>query len=295
MRKLSWRPFISKFIEALNPWRSKAISLFGKIVVLNASAYSQLVYPLQVLPLSKQTASTIDKETRKFLWNGRAALVSLDKLCANRKNGGLGLFDLQRCKNKMRWKLKNITPNIEEHPCNLTRLVQGNKKGKRYKIDPLWKEISQASHPEVFTQAIVSPKWKLTNEKHGKALFKVHPKHAATLFKFAFSSLPMADRFHSPLPMPPCPMCKNGPDDHDHLLSCRKTEQAWEITQSHCGLQLGDLKDGLVEAWSQNKISPRAHYAAATLHGLWWYRCSTFFESLNLHEAILLNIKKLIL
>ena len=95
----------------------------------------------------------------------------------------------------------------------------------------------------------------------GRGFIGYTPKHASTLFKLAMRSLPLQDRFLSQLPLPPCSMCKNGPDSPSH-------HPMWSsIKNLVTGLQLKwiAIKRSSLKAWlkprSQNRISPRAHYA----------------------------------
>ena len=160
--------------------------------------------------------------------------------------------------------------------------------------DPFWSEVAVCTNPFYQHSNLVESKWSLSVPcKHGKGLFKMYPKHASTLFKYALNSLPMSDRFHSQLPLPPCWMCKNGPNDHQHLTRCSQALVAWDIAKRYSSVD-GEFHQGLVEAWSSKTPSLGALCAAATLHGLWWHRCSNLGDPIPLNETILINLNKII-
>ena len=104
------------------------------------------------------------------------------------------------------------------------------------KLEPFWREVEFSFNFKDPTTSLLC-KWQLSEPKsHGKGFGRLYPKHAATLFKFALKALPLQDRFHAQLPFSPCPMCKQGPDDHQHVLACTITKEAWDITLTQCGL-----------------------------------------------------------
>ena len=126
-----------------------------------------------------------------------------------------------------------------------------------------------------------------------KPFTKYTLKHTATVFKYALKSLPLPDRRHVD-PLPPCPGCGSRNDNHQHLIECQVANQAWQIAKQHAIISLGSFSEGLVEVWTKNKLKLNAHYAAATLHGLWWHRCGNLKgTTLTLQEAILTNLKKM--
>ena len=309
-----WSEHLRKFDLVLNQWKSRSLSLMGKIAVLNNLAFPQLIYPLQVASFDNVMSSKVNKLVREFIWNKGANLISLEKLKSPRKGGGLGLFDLDKVKNKLRWKTKlflkhdmmrtwrNIVTANLNRSCDYflgmkifkNNLSSTEKRKFKKMADPFWAEVALSINPLTYLVHLVESKWSLSVPcKHGKGLFKMYPKHASTLFKYALNSLPMSDRFHSQLPLPPCWMCKNGPNDHEHSVSCSKAVDAWNIAKANASVD-GEFHQGLVEAWSSKTPTLGALCAAATLHGLWWHRCSNLGSPITLQEAVRSNLNKII-
>lgn len=81
----------------LNMWRSRDLSLIGKILVLNTLIMSLFVYRLTVLPsLSQNVIHKINKIWSKFLWNDKKPKIAWKILCAPKINGGMGLSDFYK-------------------------------------------------------------------------------------------------------------------------------------------------------------------------------------------------------
>ena len=146
-------------------------------------------------------------------------------------------------------KLAVFKTNAISKPYNLGRRlfqesIHGYTQAHKSQLDPFWREVEFSIHFQEPTELLQS-KWLLADPvKHGKGFHRLYPKHASTLFKLAMRSLPLQDRFLSQLPLPPCSMCKNGPDSHLHTTQCDLASQAWSLVSNQSGLQLGGLTEG---------------------------------------------------
>ena len=82
----------------------------GRILVVNTLIASLLVYKLTVLPSpSKATMDTLKFNTVKYIWNGAKPKIAYDTLVLTKKEGGLGLCDLE-LKNKALKIAQNLNP-----------------------------------------------------------------------------------------------------------------------------------------------------------------------------------------
>lgn len=82
--------------DIFNSWTTRAISLLGKIQVVNSLVNSKFVYQLQCLPTpDKKFFRKYKKIVRKFLWDGKKAKIAYDRLILDHGEGGLRLRDLK--------------------------------------------------------------------------------------------------------------------------------------------------------------------------------------------------------
>lgn len=88
-------PLISKMQARLDVWRSRDLSLIGKVLILNSLIMSIFVYRMSVLPsLSKGIVQQINKIWSHFLWSGKKPKIAWNILCSPKNHGGLGLSHL---------------------------------------------------------------------------------------------------------------------------------------------------------------------------------------------------------
>ncbi|GKV02024.1 hypothetical protein SLEP1_g14511 [Rubroshorea leprosula] len=114
-KKLStWAPVIDCLRHKLSNWKCESLSFGGRIVLLNAILSSILVYFFSTMRAPKKVSNLLALIQRRFLWGGKEgyrkiAWVSWEKVCRSRKEGGLGVKDLDRFNmallGKWRWRL----------------------------------------------------------------------------------------------------------------------------------------------------------------------------------------------
>ena len=104
-----------KDIEAiLNKWTNRALSLNGKITVINSLIASKLVYKMLATPTPSRNCFKAYKQIiLQFLWDGKPARIRYNKLIQNYNKNGLKLVDIE-AKNHVtkamwpiRWQLKH--------------------------------------------------------------------------------------------------------------------------------------------------------------------------------------------
>ena len=102
-------PLIAKAESILKLWRVRGLSLIGKIEIMNSLIASLFVYPLTVLPMCYRLyADQVNLICRNFIWNNGKPKIKMAVLKANKKEGGLGLFDLENKEIalKAQWTIK---------------------------------------------------------------------------------------------------------------------------------------------------------------------------------------------
>jgi hypothetical protein len=98
LRNSSWEHLLSSFSKRLSSWTFRALNLPSRLILLKAVLQALPIYIFSALAAPKFVLTTIKSLQRNFLWQGLAkekkiALVSWDKLCRPKEQGGLGLRD----------------------------------------------------------------------------------------------------------------------------------------------------------------------------------------------------------
>ena len=111
----NYERIISSAKATLRSWAKRALSLQGKVGIVNTLIASKFVYAMSVLPaMSDKMREDMQKAIEAFIWNGHKPKISTNVLCASKENGGLELVNLQtkdRCL-KGAW-VKSVIENDE--------------------------------------------------------------------------------------------------------------------------------------------------------------------------------------
>ena len=97
---------LEKMASTLNLWKSRGMSLLGKIEIVNSLIGSLFVYKMQVLPVaSKQVHARINKLVTDFIWNARKPKIRTETLSLSKECGGRKLVDTYKrdCALKIEW------------------------------------------------------------------------------------------------------------------------------------------------------------------------------------------------
>ena len=89
----NWEPRLSKLDKTLSRWKSQSLSFIGKVLILNISALSKLLYVLRVLVPPKWVYSKLNSLIWPFLCRARLETVARKSLICSVDSGGLGLKD----------------------------------------------------------------------------------------------------------------------------------------------------------------------------------------------------------
>jgi hypothetical protein len=98
LRNLSWDSLLSKFRKKLSLWTYRSLNLPGRLILLKSVLQALSVYAFSALVAPNFILTTIRNIQRRFLWQGtkeerKITLVSWQKVCKPKKEGGLGLRD----------------------------------------------------------------------------------------------------------------------------------------------------------------------------------------------------------
>jgi exonuclease III len=97
-RSISWNSVILSISNRLKHWTFRPLNLASRLVLLKSVLQALPTYLFSVLAAPKHVIKAIQTLQRNFLWHGHQpnkkwALVSWDKLCMPKSQGGLGLRD----------------------------------------------------------------------------------------------------------------------------------------------------------------------------------------------------------
>ena len=95
----NWLPLVEKISKRLDGWKGGALSLGGRLTLLNACLSSIPIYSMSMYLLPKSILKKIDSIRKRFFWQGcsqkrKYYLVKWKKISQLRKKGGLGVKDL---------------------------------------------------------------------------------------------------------------------------------------------------------------------------------------------------------
>jgi hypothetical protein len=98
LRNSSWEKLLSSFTKRLSSWTFRVLNLPSCLIILQSILQSLPIYTFSTLVAPKFFLTTIKILQRNFLWQGlntekKIVLISWDKLCQPKAQGGLGLRD----------------------------------------------------------------------------------------------------------------------------------------------------------------------------------------------------------
>ncbi len=101
LRKDDWRPIISRVEKRLERWQAKLLSQGGQLFLVNSVLANIPLYFLSVFKAPKWVLKRIESLRRAFFWTGHdkaregQCLVAWKTVCKSKKQGGLGVLDLE--------------------------------------------------------------------------------------------------------------------------------------------------------------------------------------------------------
>ncbi|XP_024190144.1 uncharacterized protein LOC112194121 [Rosa chinensis] len=123
--KLTYSEMIDKVHGRLCGWKSKTLSMAGRLTLINSVTASIPIYTMQTAKIPLSTCDALDKLNRDFLWGDsddkrKIHLVNWDNVCKPKNRGGLGIkrtTDMNKAMlAKVSWR---ILQNDDGFWCNL--------------------------------------------------------------------------------------------------------------------------------------------------------------------------------
>lgn len=88
---------VEKLENKLSGWKSKALSMAGRMILIKSITLEILMYLMQTFQLPKAMLRQIDRRNKNFLWNFKGDtrkhlhLKSWKAICTPKENSGLGM------------------------------------------------------------------------------------------------------------------------------------------------------------------------------------------------------------
>lgn len=96
INKYTYANIVDKVQNRLSGWKSKSLSMAGRLTLIQAVTSSSPIYAMQTARLPASSCSKIDKLNRNFLWGDtdqrkKIHLIKWDTVCKPKLQGGLGI------------------------------------------------------------------------------------------------------------------------------------------------------------------------------------------------------------
>ena len=111
---LNFKKRLKNMENLLASWKSRKLSLKGKVTVLNTLALSPLLYLASVIHVPEQVYKEVKSLMLDFLWDGKPSKVAYDILIQKTCDGGLKLVDFET-------KVRTLKLAWVQRLCNLSQ------------------------------------------------------------------------------------------------------------------------------------------------------------------------------
>ena len=91
-----WMEKITKIKNCIQVWKSRNLSLKGKVLIIKTFLISQIGYELEMNGIPKHIEKDINKLLWEFLWDGKQPLVNRQTMCFNLDSGGVNMINLRQ-------------------------------------------------------------------------------------------------------------------------------------------------------------------------------------------------------
>ena len=92
--KQNWESKIEKIKKLIKSWKSRKLTMIGRIQVVNSLLIPQLTYLIKVLPIAKDIVKRTEQLLYKFIWEDKREKVKRNTLIRKYEDGGLKVTDL---------------------------------------------------------------------------------------------------------------------------------------------------------------------------------------------------------
>ena len=93
--KLNFETKIQKFQTKLDIWRSRDLTLFGKVLISKTLGISSLVYSMSNIDVPKEVIPDVQRRLFKFVWNNKQDKIKRTSLYQDFEKGGLRMPDIE--------------------------------------------------------------------------------------------------------------------------------------------------------------------------------------------------------
>ena len=90
----NWEPKLNQIEKLTESWKTRKLTLLGKVTVINSILVSKLVYNFTILEVKDEIISRLNKIIFNFLWNKKDR-IKRKTIIRKIENGGLGLVDIK--------------------------------------------------------------------------------------------------------------------------------------------------------------------------------------------------------
>ena len=109
--KNNFQRILANFKTTLSIWKTRNLTLYGKIHILRSLALSKLLYVCNKIQIPEGFINEVENDIKIFIWNGRKRKIKSSTLIGDYCEGGLRLSDFQSCikANRVKWAIKLMT------------------------------------------------------------------------------------------------------------------------------------------------------------------------------------------
>jgi len=141
---------ITKLERKLDIWRSRNLTLSGKILIVKTFGLSQLIYSLQSTSITPKDLVRIDSIVFRFIWSIKkssscnSGKIARNVLMSNYESGGLKAPSIKAINDSIKYKSLLRHLHINSHPVSI---LYNNKK---HQLGFNWQSYSTIQHDNTF-------------------------------------------------------------------------------------------------------------------------------------------------
>ena len=100
MSVMQWHPLIDRIMSRINSWTARKLSYAGRAQMVQTVLFGVQSYWAQLFIFPTKIIKLIESLCRSYLWSGvryvtKNALISWEKVCRPKSDGGMGLINMQ--------------------------------------------------------------------------------------------------------------------------------------------------------------------------------------------------------
>jgi len=93
--KLNFKEKVYTLEQTLHSWKSRNLTLIGRINIVKTLGLAKLVYSTSLLTILKLLVDSINKILFSFIWEGKNPKIKKKTIIAEKKCGGLKMIDFE--------------------------------------------------------------------------------------------------------------------------------------------------------------------------------------------------------